>query len=84
MRLKSDPSVCYVGQAVNIKERWYTHAKKMLKAEDPGNEKLYRYGIEDFVWCVIEANVPPKDLDSHEHYWIQYFKADSVGLNSKR
>lgn len=53
--LKDDVRVCYVGQAVNIKERWYQHAKKMIGVESSGGEKLYEdHLIEDFYWEVVE------------------------------
>ena len=31
----------YIGQAVNIKERWYQHVKKMLGVDGRGHERLY-------------------------------------------
>ena len=46
--LKDDENISYVGQAINIKERWYEHAKKMIGADTKGTEKLYRYRPEDF------------------------------------
>lgn len=33
--------VCYVGQAVSIKDRWYQHVKKMIGVMPTGNEKVY-------------------------------------------
>jgi hypothetical protein len=32
---------------VNIKERWYTHIKKMIGVESKGGERLYDYRPED-------------------------------------
>lgn len=46
--LKEDENICYVGQATNIKERWYEHAKKMIGVAAKGTEKLYDYRPEDF------------------------------------
>lgn len=73
--------VCYVGQAVNIKDRWYQHVKKMIGVMSKGNEKVYEWRPEDFKWCVIESgsNV---DLDYSEKYWIGYYCAKD-GLNKK-
>lgn len=34
----------YYGQAQNIKDRWYTHAKKFIGVEPAGNELLYNCG----------------------------------------
>lgn len=79
--LKRDENISYVGQAVNIKERWYEHAKKMLGADTKGTEKLYNYRPEDFYWTVLETNT--SDLNSAERYWIEYYCCKEVGLNKK-
>lgn len=79
--LKSDKNVCYVGQAVNIQDRWYQHIKKMIGVEAKGNEKLYNYRPEDFYWSVLEMN--PKDINAAEHYWIEFYGCKEVGLNKK-
>lgn len=74
-------TVGYVGQAVNIKMRWYQHVKKMIGVDAKGNEKLYQYDRPDkFVWMIIESgdNV---NLNKSEKYWIEYF---GLGLNRKR
>ena len=79
--LKSDPGVCYVGQATNIKDRWYQHIKKMVGVDFKGNEKLYNYRPEDFYWSVIEFD--PQNLNESEHYWIEYYGCKEKGLNRK-
>lgn len=73
--------VCYVGQAVNIKDRWYQHVKKMIGVMPTGNEKVYDWRPEDFKWCIIEKG-KDVDLDYSEKYWIQYYCAKD-GLNKK-
>lgn len=79
--LKKDENICYVGQAVNIKDRWYQHIKKMIGVESKGMEKVYDYRPEDFYWTVIEFD--SKDLNDSEHYWIDYFGCKERGLNKK-
>lgn len=79
--LKRDENISYVGQAVNIKERWYEHVKKMLGADIKGTEKLYNYRPEDFYWTVLETNT--SDLNSAERYWIEYYCCKEIGLNKK-
>ena len=79
--LKSDKDVCYVGQAVNIKDRWYQHIKKMIGVDVKGNEKVYNYRPEDFYWTIVEYDC--KDLNDREHYWIEYFGCKEKGLNRK-
>lgn len=80
--LKSDEKVCYVGQAVNIQDRWYQHVKKMIGADTKGNEKLYNYRPEDLYWSVLEKG-PQVDLNKSERYWIEYFGCKEIGLNKK-
>lgn len=79
--LKDDMNVCYVGQAVNIQDRWYQHVKKMIGVDVIGNEKLYNYRPEDFYWTIVEVN--PKDINAAEHYWIEYYGCKEIGLNKK-
>lgn len=38
----------YIGQAVDIKSRWYMHIKKMVGAEAKGSEKIYAARPDDF------------------------------------
>ena len=79
--LKSNPDCVYIGQAESIKERWYTHIKKMLGVEAKGTERLYEYRPDDFEWSVVEFK--EGNLDSDEKYWIDYYKCREIGLNKK-
>ena len=81
LTLKSDPDCVYIGQAQSIKERWYTHFKKMLGVEAKGTERLYDYKPDDFEWSVVEFK--EGNLDSDEKYWIDYYKCREIGLNKK-
>lgn len=76
-----EPSVCYVGQAVDIKTRWYTHCKKMVGAETAGGEWLYKCRPDELEWTVLEVVDKDVGLDEVERYWIEFFKANEVGLN---
>ena len=79
--LKSNSDCVYIGQAQSIKERWYTHIKKMLGVEAKGTERLYEYRPDDFEWSVVEFK--EGNLDSDEKYWIDYYKCREIGLNKK-
>lgn len=89
LELKSDPNICYIGQAVNIKDRWYQHCKKMIGVDNRGNEKLYDYRPEDFYWSVLEKDLKVSGegqnlgnvLDIKERYWIEFYKSNEGGLN---
>ena len=82
LTLKSNDRVVYIGQAQSIKDRWYTHCKKMLGVEAKGTERLYEYGPDELTWEVVEFK--EGNLDSDEKYWIDYFKCREIGLNKKR
>ena len=85
LTLKSDESKVYIGQAVDIKARWYQHAKKMIGAEVSGNEKLYEMvkSPDEVFWEVVERDVPQESLNEKEHYWIDFYKSNVVGMNIK-
>lgn len=65
----------YSGQAVNIKDRWYQHGRKMVGAAKKGNEELYGAGfnIEDFWWDIAtqEEEISAEGLDERERQYIE-------------
>lgn len=65
----------YSGQAVNIKDRWYQHGRKMVGAAKRGNEELYGAGfnIEDFWWDIAtqEEEIGVAGLDERERQYIE-------------
>lgn len=75
----------YVGQAVNVYERWTTHIKKMLGIEASGNEKLYKGKVSPhwWKWRVIEW-CDKNQLDEREKFWIEAFDSIEKGFNSKK
>lgn len=78
--------MCYVGQAVDIADRWKTHIKRGLGAEPGGRNKLYpimyEIGPENFTFEVIEE-CSRDQLNSREDYWQDYFKAKEFGYSIK-
>ena len=77
---------CYVGQAVNIAERWRQHIKRGLGAETPTRNKLYpamkSYGVENFTFEIIEE-CSREQLNEREDYWQEYFHAKDYGYSIK-
>ena len=84
LTLLEDEDVCYIGQAVNIKERWYTHFRKMIGVESKGNEKLYEYKPNQLRWRLLEEVSDRSKLNDREKYWIEFFGCKEWGLNKKR
>ena len=78
--------MCYVGQAVNIADRWKQHIKRGLGAETPTKNKLYpamaEFGVENFTFEIIEECDKTK-LNDREDYWQEYFKAKEFGYSIK-
>ena len=76
---------CYIGQAVNLSDRWKQHAKAGLGIDTPQGNKLYRamqeFGIQNFSWEVIEE-CPRADLDEKEKYYIKLYQSKEYGYNT--
>ena len=50
---------CYIGQAINVADRWKQHCKCGLGIDTPQGNKLYKamneYGVHNFSWELLEA-----------------------------
>lgn len=81
-----DNGMCYVGQAVNIAERWKQHIKRGIGAEAPTRNKLYpamlAIGVENFSFEIVEE-CDRSLLNEREDYWQEYFKAKEYGYSIK-
>lgn len=78
--------MCYVGQAVNIADRWKQHIKRGVGAEAPTRNKLYpamiSVGVENFTFEILEECERDK-LDMQEDYWQEFFHAKDFGYSIK-
>ena len=76
----------YIGQAVNIADRWKQHIKRGIGAEAPINNKLYpamkEFGPENFTFEVVEI-CPRAKLNEREDYWQDFYKAKEFGYSMK-
>ena len=76
----------YIGQAVNIAERWKQHIKRGIGAETPINYKLYpamkQFGPENFTFEIVEV-CPRSKLNEREDYWQEFYKAKEFGYSMK-
>ena len=74
--------MCYVGQAVNIAERWKQHIKRGIGADPPTQNKLYptmlSIGVENFTFEIIEE-CSGIQLTEREKYWTDFYQAQSFG-----
>lgn len=76
----------YIGQSVDIRDRWKQHIKTALSYASTSN-KLYNemksQGIENFTFEILEE-VPRTSLNDRETYWIDFYKTKDWGLNSTK
>ena len=78
--------MCYIGQAVNVADRWKQHIKRGMGAEAPTRNKLYpamlAIGVENFSFELIE-DCTKEELNEKEQYWQDFFKAKEFGYSIK-
>ena len=76
----------YIGQSVDIKQRWNSHKRQSIIPNKEYNKYLYRafrkYGIENFNFEILEECSREK-LDEKEHYYIILYNSnnDQYGYN---
>jgi predicted GIY-YIG superfamily endonuclease len=80
-------NMCYIGQAVDVANRWKEHAKCGLGIDTPAGNKLYAAMMEDgiwnFSWELLES-CERVLLDEKEKYYISVYQASEFGYNSNK
>ena len=76
---------CYIGQSVDIQQRWSKHLSA-FNGEHTPDYKIYRafekYGLQNFTFEVIEE-CDRSMLNDREDYWQDYFHAKDFGYSIK-
>lgn len=76
----------YVGQSLNLSDRWKQHIKRGLGAEAPTRNKLYpamqAAGPENFTFEVLEE-CKREDLDEREDFYQETFHSIDYGFSIK-
>lgn len=74
----------YVGQSVDIADRWRQHIKRGLGADPPTKNKLYpamlEDGVENFSFEIVEK-CPKESLNEREKFWQDYFHSQDYGYS---
>lgn len=65
---------CYIGQSINIKQRWKAHRSRYQVDDYPLYRAMRKYGLENFNFEVIEE-CTKELLNEREIYWISYYDA---------
>ena len=76
---------CYIGQSVNISDRWKQHCKCGLGIEASATNVLYnsmqRDGVWNFSFELLEEC--SRDLlNEKEAFWIDIYSSNIYGLNT--
>lgn len=74
---------CYIGQSVDIQQRWSKHLST-FNGEHTPDYKIYRafkkYGLQNFTFEIIEE-CEQQQLDEREIYWINFYDSFEKGYN---
>lgn len=76
----------YIGQSVDIKERFRQHIKSALtygKATNKLYSTMQKSGVHNFTFEILEE-VLRENLNERETYWIEFYKTKDFGLNTTR
>ena len=73
----------YVGQSIDIEERWKQHRWKAFNCNEVGyhsaiHAAMRKYGLDNFAYEVLEQ-CAAEELDEKERYWISFL--DSIAPN---
>ena len=73
----------YIGQTILPEVRFKTHIYYAINKKDNNrfHNALRKYGLENWVYCVIEYNVLRENLNMRETDWIEYYDSFYSGYN---
>ena len=76
----------YIGQSVDIAERWKQHIKCGLGIDTPNNilyKAMQKDGVENFTFEILQL-CNKDELNSQETFWIDYYKTQKFGYNMNK
>ena len=76
---------CYIGQSVNISDRWKQHCKCGLGIEASATNILYNSMQRDKIWNFtfeLLEECPRGLLNEKEAFWINMYQSNIYGLNT--
>ena len=73
----------YIGQTIDEKRRFKTHIDYAINKKDNNrfHNTLRKYGLDNFIYCVLEDNVLKENLNMRETDWIEYYDSFYCGYN---
>lgn len=78
----------YIGQSVNVADRWKQHCKCGLGIDASATNKLYnamqKYGVWNFSFELLEQIHQRNLLNEKEKFWIDMYQSNKFGYNSTK
>lgn len=79
----------YIGQSVNVKQRWREHIRIGCGADFPSSSNqmykdMYIQGPENFSYQIIDYCSGKKFLNEREKFWITHYDSCTNGYNKTR
>ena len=78
----------YIGQSVNVADRWKQHCKCGLGIDASATNKLYnamqKYGVWNFSFELLEQVHQRNLLNEKEKFWIEMYQSNKFGYNSTK
>lgn len=73
----------YIGQTIDEESRFKRHIKDAFNIKDNiyFHRALRKYGLESFVYCILEENILRENLNMKEQEWIEYYDSFYDGYN---
>lgn len=74
----------YIGQALNMSDRWITHIKQGVGIDTPNDKfhpSMLRNGIENYSFELLET-CEAAELNDREKYWIGFYQSNIYGYNT--
>ena len=73
----------YIGQTIDEECRFKRHIYYAINKKDNNrfHNALRKYGLDNFVYCVLEDNVLKENLNMRETDWIEYYDSFYSGYN---
>ena len=78
---------CYIGQSVNVADRWKQHCKCGLGIDASSTNKLYNAMQKDGVWNFtfeLLQECSKELLNQKEKLWIQMYQSNNFGYNTTK
>lgn len=84
---KPNGKIVYVGQTNQLRTRNKKHMEydpnnpNVCEYNYPLSRGIRKYGKDYYSLVILEKDISPDELDSHERYWIEYFDTYWHGYN---